>query len=433
MKRKLFIIFILLNAILNAGIFKIEKIDGEKPWWTKNYVIEGLHSSIGEVDKTLGKTNNAIREEAISSAKAELAGNKSTTIKTEIKTVKTNTESQTAVGSVQTVDTKLKVEIIDSWENDKKYYVWVVEKTDNWENDKKIIKNMIEKNNKKTKIRREKILKENEKNKESKKYDNRIIEKHFNRVLINIGQGEAKLGEIANIYDYSLKKVGEMEIVELFKNESLGKVSLWSSFKIKEGYGVKLTGLSKRKKYIPIDNTYKVFSENIEQAKVIRNRNYLLKIDRNFAENINNMDFKYGLFDFFELLLKYDERDFNYGIKLGLDFKKINIGGIYFVKDKSFDILLDSKFIMGMNSHLNYKKTDSDKIIVLGLSKNIERITIYGDAKYDMNKNKIDEELIKLTLNIVKDKKLYLDLGMKRDEDLKDSSFFMGISKIGTF
>ncbi len=427
MKKKLFIIFILLNAILNAGIFKIEKIEGEKPWWRENYFVEEVHSSIGIVEKKNWEKNKTIREEAISSAKAELAGNKETSIKSEINTRKTNEESKTVIESVQNTNTKLKVEIIDSWENNEEYCVWIVEVTDNWENDKAIIKKMVDENNKKTEEKRSKI-------KKIKHYDKKIIEKNGNRVSINIGAEEARVGEIANIYNYSLKKVGKLEITEVFENESIGKVNRITAMRIKKGYGIKLTGKykDKVKNKIPLDSSYVVFSENIEQAKIIKSRNYLLNISRNFDENINKVDFKYGLFDFFELLAQYNEDDFDYGIKLGIQLQKLNIGGIYFGKDES-EILLDYKLPVNINSYLNYKMMDSDEKIVFGLSKNIERITIYGDVEYDINEKEIKGELAKVTLNIIENKKLYLDLGMKRNENTEENSFFMGISKLGSF
>ncbi|OQY10833.1 MAG: hypothetical protein B6I28_00135 [Fusobacteriia bacterium 4572_132] len=426
MKRRLLIIFILLNAILNAGIFKVEKVEGEKPWWAENYVIEGLHSSIGVVEKKSWKKDKTIREEAISSAKAELAGNKETLIKSEINTLKTNTDSKTVVESVQNTNTKLKVEIIDSWENEQEYCVWVVEVTDNWKNDKELIKKMIDENNKKIRERKSK-------EKKVKNYDEKITEKNWNRVTINIGEKEARKGEVANIYNYSSKKVGKLIVTEVFSNESFGKVNLITSMRVKKGYGVKLTGRYKTqsKKNILLDDSYVIFSENIEQAKIIKNRNYLLKMNRNFDENNNKIDFKYGLFDFFELLGNYDEDNFEGGIKLGIEVKKINIGGIYFGEEKS-EILLDYKW-MGINSYWNYKNIDSDEKVIFGLAKNTDRVTIYGDVEYDINEKEVKAECAKLTLKIIEDKKIYLDLGIKRNEETKKNSFFMGGMKLGSF
>ncbi|TDT71470.1 hypothetical protein EV215_0846 [Hypnocyclicus thermotrophus] len=372
MKKIFLFLFILMFSLsFSEDTFHIYKIQNKAPWWLNNYIITGVNSAIGSAAKSPNKTIDQIRKEAITSARVELAANKKVMIKSQLNTERTNNGTKTKITTQENIKEELSPTLVDSYEDNDFYYVWLVELNNNTEQEK--LNNFIKNNNLNEKKYKENILKY--------KDEIVIVDKKLNTVTLNYGKNRnIKPHQIYNVYqlsnklknavtneteDFAKEKIGEIEITEVFNTTSNAKIiNLTKLLSIKKGniaiysgfdkelynYKKKLKKERKLSKY-PLDTTYFSTGNEIERSTSLKPHNYFLKIKTNFKGN-NNISLQYGIFDFTELSLKQYFANNNYtefGIKLGIpvetpyySYAKYIFGAKYTFKSQGLQNTLDA-------------------------------------------------------------------------------------------
>ncbi|MBZ4684187.1 MAG: hypothetical protein PWP46_2053 [Fusobacteriaceae bacterium] len=372
MKKIILFLFILTFSFSFAeDSFNIYKIQNKAPWWLNNYIINGVNSAIGSAAKSPNKTIDEIRKEAITSARVELAANKKVIIESQLNTERTNDGTKTKITTQENVKAELSTTLVDSYEDDDFYYVWLVELINDSEREK--LNDFIVMNNLEEKKYKENILKY--------KDEIVIVNKKLNTVTLNYGKNRnIKPHQIYNVYklsdklknavtneteDFSKEKVGEIEITEVFDNTSNAKIiNTTDLLSIKKGqiaiysgfdrelydYKKKLQKERKLSKY-PLDTNYFSTGNEIVRATALKPHNYFLKVKTNFKGN-NNVSLQYGIFDFTELSLNQyfaNETYTEFGIKLGIpvenpyySYTKYTFGAKYTFRSQGLQNTLDA-------------------------------------------------------------------------------------------
>ena len=135
MKKYMFMFLIIgFYSFSAVKIPRIEQVEGLKPWWLSNHrSVEGVLEGVGIVSK---KNSSTYRTEALELAKVEIAGIKNTYIDSTLLLEQNNNTNNLNISTKGTTSAQVNGIIIDTYEDESDYYVWVAEfYNDNSRND----------------------------------------------------------------------------------------------------------------------------------------------------------------------------------------------------------------------------------------------------------------------------------------------------------
>lgn len=462
MKKYLIALFIIsFYSFSEIKIPKIEQVEGVKPWWLSNHEkVEGVLEGIGISDKN----NSTYRTEAIEIAKSEIAGIKSTYIDTTLLLEQNNDTSSLNISTKGTTSNQVKAVVIDTYEDESNYYVWMAEFF-NAKSQNNFISFLNEQN-----------IKTLENKLDYLKYLNKVVVTDKKRSKITLSNGsnqEYKKDEILNIYrlteaninpltkelnDFSKEKIGEAVVEEVFSNQILASADLLSTFKIKEGDIAISSGqflqerkeiqtTEKEKKYSFLRTKYnynlnyepQVFY--VERSKILGPRQYELSFMSNFDDK-SDFNFKAGILRFVEGTINLDLGDnssMNAMIKVAFPIWKNLNGGMAYKKNFDDKIsyglaLLEYSFAenagslaMNLTSPINYDVEKETFGISVQLKPDKDAL-IGAEYNVEVDNSKNDMFILKLNLKMFED--TWIGGGIIWDEE---RTYFMKISRTGIY
>jgi len=410
----------------------IEKVQSVRPWWINNpNPVEGMTGGIG---MSHFKENNK-REIAIGLARREIASSKRTIVQSEFTAKQDSTgASKAQIESRHIVEESISAVLIDTWEDDGHYYVWMAEFLD--KNSYERLKTFIEAKN----------IEINENRINLAQYANRIVitNKDFGKITLNVGKDKnVNLNEVYNVYrlkaesvnpisgqveDFSKTKVGDVTIIDVLDRSSIGQANFIDSFRIQVGDIVEATGVTKdeyilTKKTIKEDKMEKYNYDinyipkirNVERAKSFSTRQYSLSASSDFDNHY--LESRVGLFRFFEIGVLGAQGDDNYFEvfgKVGFPlYENLYVGFAYenrLGEDEEFAIsMLELNFWDNIGlSALNYKHPldSNDKKGTVGASIQLQphtSVIIGAEGGKILESSGDDFVTIKLNLEIMDD------------------------------
>lgn len=462
MKFKILSLFVLISilAFSSTVLPPIEKIEGIRPWWLeKTFPIEGVLEGIGMSSKK-DLDSPRYRIIAMELAKREIAGIKNTHIDSTIVLDENSMNKNTAISTRGTTAEDVKAVLIDSYEDENNYYVWMAEFLD-----EKAISEFaayLNDKNRKTIENKNQYI----------KYMNKVVITNKKRSKITINGGTDKgfeKNEILNVYrltdanlnpltnelnDFSKEKVGEVVVEEVFDKQALASASLLGTFKVKEGDIVVKSGLIKENKAIvkieKVDELKKKYDYNldyepqvlkVERAKLLSPHQYELSLMSDFNTRTSG-DIKVGILRFIEGTISFDiNKSANLAalLKVGFPVSDTTSFGIAYKKNmdsaESFVIgLMEYSFyenvgILNLNYTSPIGKGAVGEEVGASVQVNPSKDVLIGMEYVTLVEDKTDNYLaLKLNLQVIDG--IWLGGGVIWDENRE---YFMKISNNGLF
>ena len=439
---------------------RIEQVEGLKPWWLSNHrSVEGVLEGVGIVSK---KNSSTYRTEALELAKVEIAGIKNTYIDSTLLLEQNNNTNNLNISTKGTTSAQVNGIIIDTYEDESDYYVWVAEfYNDNSRND---FVNFINEKNRETLENKLEYL----------KYLNKTVITNKKRSKITLNNSDNKTfqkNEILNIYrlteaninpmtkelnDFSKEKVGEAVVEEVFDNQVLASADILSTFRIKEGdiavssgkiKEEKIKEETKEKKISKLQTLYnynlnyepQVFY--VERSKLLGPRQYELSLMSDFNDK-SDMNFKVGILRFVEGTATLDmsnNSSLNAMIKVAFPIlKNVNVGMAY-KKDlddqSSYAIgLLEYSFYENagfLNLNITSPIGNNNEDEIFGVSAQIKPdkdVLLGAEYSTEVNNNHNDMTILKLNLKMIEN--TWIGGGVIFDDE---RTYFLKISNIAIY
>ena len=461
MKKYMFMFLIISPYSFTAvKIPSIEQVEGLKPWWLSNHrSVEGVLVGVGMVSK---KNSSTYRIEALELAKVEIAGIKNTYIDSTLLLEQNNNTNNLNISTKGTTSAQVNGIIIDTYEDESDYYVWVAEfYNDNSRND---FVNFINEKNRETlenKLEYLKYLKKTviKKKKRSKitlnNSDNKTFQK--NEILNIYRLTEANINPMTKeLNDFSKEKVGEAVVEEVFDNQILASADILSTFRIKEGdiavssgkiKEEKIKEETKEKKISKLQTLYnynlnyepQVFY--VERSKLLGPRQYELSLMSDFNDK-SDMNFKVGILRFVEGTATLDmsnNSSLNAMIKVAFPIlKNVNVGMAY-KKDldnqSSYAIgLLEYSFYENagfLNLNITSPIGNNNEDEIFGISAQIKPdkdVLLGAEYSTEVNNNHNDMTILKLNLKMIEN--TWIGGGVIFDDE---RTYFIKISNIAIY
>ena len=461
MKKYMFMFLIIsLYSFTAVKIPRIEQLEGLKPWWLSNHrSVEGVLEGVGIVSK---KNSSTYRTEALELAKVEIAGIKNTYIDSTLLLEQNNNTNNLNISTKGTTSAQVNGIIIDTYEDESDYYVWVAEfYNDNSRND---FVNFINEKNRETLENKLEYL----------KYLNKTVITNKKRSKITLNNSDNKTfqkNEILNIYrltesninpmtkelnDFSKEKVGEAVVEEVFDNQVLASADILSTFRIKEGdiavssgkiKEEKIKEETKEKKISKLQTLYnynlnyepQVFY--VERSKLLGPRQYELSLMSDFNDK-SDMNFKVGILRFVEGTATLDmsnNSSLNAMIKVAFPIlKNVNVGMAY-KKDldnqSSYAIgLLEYSFYENagfLNLNITSPIGNNNEDEIFGISAQIKPdkdVLLGAEYSTEVNNNHNDMTILKLNLKMIEN--TWIGGGVIFDDE---RTYFLKISNIAIY
>lgn len=461
MKKYMFMFLIIgFYSFSAVKIPRIEQVEGLKPWWLSNHrSVEGVLEGVGIVSK---KNSSTYRTEALELAKVEIAGIKNTYIDSTLLLEQNNNTNNLNISTKGTTSAQVNGIIIDTYEDESDYYVWVAEfYNDNSRND---FVNFINEKNRETLENKLEYL----------KYLNKTVITNKKRSKITLNNSDNKTfqkNEILNIYrltesninpmtkelnDFSKEKVGEAVVEEVFDNQVLASADILSTFRIKEGdiavssgkiKEEKIKEETKEKKISKLQTLYnynlnyepQVFY--VERSKLLGPRQYELSLMSDFNDK-SDMNFKVGILRFVEGTATLDmsnNSSLNAMIKVAFPIlKNVNVGMAY-KKDldnqSSYAIgLLEYSFYENagfLNLNITSPIGNNNEDEIFGISAQIKPdkdVLLGAEYSTEVNNNHNDMTILKLNLKMIEN--TWIGGGVIFDDE---RTYFLKISNIAIY
>lgn len=461
MKKYMFMFLIIgFYSFSAVKIPRIEQVEGLKPWWLSNHrSVEGVLEGVGIVSK---KNSSTYRTEALELAKVEIAGIKNTYIDSTLLLEQNNNTNNLNISTKGTTSAQVNGIIIDTYEDESDYYVWVAEfYNDNSRND---FVNFINEKNRETLENKLEYL----------KYLNKTVITNKKRSKITLNNSDNKTfqkNEILNIYrlteaninpmtkelnDFSKEKVGEAVVDEVFDNQVLASADILSTFRIKEGdiavssgkiKEEKIKEETKEKKISKLQTLYnynlnyepQVFY--VERSKLLGPRQYELSLMSDFNDK-SDMNFKVGILRFVEGTATLDmsnNSSLNAMIKVAFPIlKNVNVGMAY-KKDldnqSSYAIgLLEYSFYENagfLNLNITSPIGNNNEDEIFGVSAQIKPdkdVLLGAEYSTEVNNNHNDMTILKLNLKMIEN--TWIGGGVIFDDE---RTYFLKISNIAIY
>ena len=461
MKKYMFMFLIIgFYSFSAVKIPRIEQVEGLKPWWLSNHRrVEGVLEGVGMVSK---KNSSTYRTEALELAKVEIAGIKNTYIDSTLLLEQNNNTNNLNISTKGTTSAQVNGIIIDTYEDESDYYVWVAEfYNDNSRND---FVNFINEKNRETLENKLEYL----------KYLNKTVITNKKRSKITLNNSDNKTfqkNEILNIYrltesninpmtkelnDFSKEKVGEAVVDEVFDNQVLASADILSTFRIKEGdiavssgkiKEEKIKEETKEKKISKLQTLYnynlnyepQVFY--VERSKLLGPRQYELSLMSDFNDK-SDMNFKVGILRFVEGTATLDmsnNSSLNAMIKVAFPIlKDVNVGMAY-KKDldnqSSYAIgLLEYSFYENagfLNLNITSPIGNNNEDEIFGISAQIKPdkdVLLGAEYSTEVNNNHNDMTILKLNLKMIEN--TWIGGGVIFDDE---RTYFIKISNIAIY
>lgn len=461
MKKYMFMFLIIgFYSFSAVKIPRIEQVEGLKPWWLSNHrSVEGVLEGVGIVSK---KNSSTYRTEALELAKVEIAGIKNTYIDSTLLLEQNNNTNNLNISTKGTTSAQVNGIIIDTYEDESDYYVWVAEfYNDNSRND---FVNFINEKNRETLENKLEYL----------KYLNKTVVTNKKRSKITLNNSDNKpfqKNEILNIYrlteaninpmtkelnDFSKEKVGEAVVDEVFDNQVLASADILSTFRIKEGdiavssgkiKEEKIKEETKEKKISKLQTLYnynlnyepQVFY--VERSKLLGPRQYELSLMSDFNDK-SDMNFKVGILRFVEGTATLDmsnNSSLNAMIKVAFPIlKNVNVGMAY-KKDldnqSSYAIgLLEYSFYENagfLNLNITSPIGNNNEDEIFGISAQIKPdkdVLLGAEYSTEVNNNHNDMTILKLNLKMIEN--TWIGGGVIFDDE---RTYFIKISNIAIY
>ena len=461
MKKYMFMFLIIgFYSFSAVKIPRIEQVEGLKPWWLSNHrSVEGVLEGVGIVSK---KNSSTYRTEALELAKVEIAGIKNTYIDSTLLLEQNNNTNNLNISTKGTTSAQVNGIIIDTYEDESDYYVWVAEfYNDNSRND---FVNFINEKNRETLENKLEYL----------KYLNKTVITNKKRSKITLNNSDNKTfqkNEILNIYrltesninpmtkelnDFSKEKVGEAVVEEVFDNQVLASADILSTFRIKEGdiavssgkiKEEKIKEETKEKKISKLQTLYnynlnyepQVFY--VERSKLLGPRQYELSLMSDFNDK-SDMNFKVGILRFVEGTATLDmsnNSSLNAMIKVAFPIlKNVNVGMAY-KKDldnqSSYAIgLLEYSFYENagfLNLNITSPIGNNNEDEIFGVSAQIKPdkdVLLGAEYSTEVNNNHNDMTILKLNLKMIEN--TWIGGGVIFDNE---RTYFLKISNIAIY
>ena len=461
MKKYMFMFLIIgFYSFSAVKIPRIEQVEGLKPWWLSNHrSVEGVLEGVGIVSK---KNSSTYRTEALELAKVEIAGIKNTYIDSTLLLEQNNNTNNLNISTKGTTSAQVNGIIIDTYEDESDYYVWVAEfYNDNSRND---FVNFINEKNRETLENKLEYL----------KYLNKTVITNKKRSKITLNNSDNKTfqkNEILNIYrlteaninpmtkelnDFSKEKVGEAVVEEVFDNQILASADILSTFRIKEGdiavssgkiKEEKIKEETKEKKISKLQTLYnynlnyepQVFY--VERSKLLGPRQYELSLMSDFNDK-SDMNFKVGILRFVEGTATLDmsnNSSLNAMIKVAFPIlKDVNVGMAY-KKDldnqSSYAIgLLEYSFYENagfLNLNITSPIGNNNEDEIFGISAQIKPdkdVLLGAEYSTEVNNNHNDMTILKLNLKMIEN--TWIGGGVIFDDE---RTYFLKISNIAIY
>ena len=461
MKKYMFMFLIIgFYSFSAVKIPRIEQVEGLKPWWLSNHrSVEGVLEGVGMVSK---KNSSTYRTEALELAKVEIAGIKNTYIDSTLLLEQNNNTNNLNISTKGTTSAQVNGIIIDTYEDESDYYVWVAEfYNDNSRND---FVNFINEKNRETLENKLEYL----------KYLNKTVVTNKKRSKITLNNSDNKTfqkNEILNIYrltesninpmtkelnDFSKEKVGEAVVEEVFDNQILASADILSTFRIKEGdiavssgkiKEEKIKEETKEKKISKLQTLYnynlnyepQVFY--VERSKLLGPRQYELSLMSDFNDK-SDMNFKVGILRFVEGTATLDmsnNSSLNAMIKVAFPIlKNVNVGMAY-KKDldnqSSYAIgLLEYSFYENagfLNLNITSPIGNNNEDEIFGISAQIKPdkdVLLGAEYSTEVNNNHNDMTILKLNLKMIEN--TWIGGGVIFDDE---RTYFLKISNIAIY
>ena len=461
MKKYMFMFLIIgFYSFSAVKIPRIEQVEGLKPWWLSNHrSVEGVLEGVGIVSK---KNSSTYRTEALELAKVEIAGIKNTYIDSTLLLEQNNNTNNLNISTKGTTSAQVNGIIIDTYEDESDYYVWVAEfYNDNSRND---FVNFINEKNRETLENKLEYL----------KYLNKTVITNKKRSKITLNNSDNKTfqkNEILNIYrltesninpmtkelnDFSKEKVGEAVVEEVFDNQVLASADILSTFRIKEGdiavssgkiKEEKIKEETKEKKISKLQTLYnynlnyepQVFY--VERSKLLGPRQYELSLMSDFNDK-SDMNFKVGILRFVEGTATLDmsnNSSLNAMIKVAFPIlKDVNVGMAY-KKDldnqSSYAIgLLEYSFYENagfLNLNITSPIGNNNEDEIFGVSAQIKPdkdVLLGAEYSTEVNNNHNDMTILKLNLKMIEN--TWIGGGVIFDDE---RTYFIKISNIAIY
>ena len=461
MKKYMFMFLIIgFYSFSAVKIPRIEQVEGLKPWWLSNHrSVEGVLEGVGIVSK---KNSSTYRTEALELAKVEIAGIKNTYIDSTLLLEQNNNTNNLNISTKGTTSAQVNGIIIDTYEDESDYYVWVAEfYNDNSRND---FVNFINEKNRETLENKLEYL----------KYLNKTVVTNKKRSKITLNNSDNKTfqkNEILNIYrltesninpmtkelnDFSKEKVGEAVVEEVFDNQILASADILSTFRIKEGdiavssgkiKEEKIKEETKEKKISKLQTLYnynlnyepQVFY--VERSKLLGPRQYELSLMSDFNDK-SDMNFKVGILRFVEGTATLDmsnNSSLNAMIKVAFPIlKNVNVGMAY-KKDldnqSSYAIgLLEYSFYENagfLNLNITSPIGNNNEDEIFGISAQIKPdkdVLLGAEYSTEVNNNHNDMTILKLNLKMIEN--TWIGGGVIFDDE---RTYFLKISNIAIY
>ena len=461
MKKYMFMFLIIgFYSFSAVKIPRIEQVEGLKPWWLSNHrSVEGVLEGVGIVSK---KNSSTYRTEALELAKVEIAGIKNTYIDSTLLLEQNNNTNNLNISTKGTTSAQVNGIIIDTYEDESDYYVWVAEfYNDNSRND---FVNFINEKNRETLENKLEYL----------KYLNKTVITNKKRSKITLNNSDNKTfqkNEILNIYrltesninpmtkelnDFSKEKVGEAVVEEVFDNQVLASADILSTFRIKEGdiavssgkiKEEKIKEETKEKKISKLQTLYnynlnyepQVFY--VERSKLLGPRQYELSLMSDFNDK-SDMNFKVGILRFVEGTANLDmsnNSSLNAMIKVAFPIlKNVNVGMAY-KKDldnqSSYAIgLLEYSFYENagfLNLNITSPIGNNNEDEIFGVSAQIKPdkdVLLGAEYNTEVNNNHNDMTILKLNLKMIEN--TWIGGGVIFDDE---RTYFLKISNIAIY
>lgn len=461
MKKYMFMFLIIgFYSFSAVKIPRIEQVEGLKPWWLSNHrSVEGVLEGVGIVSK---KNSSTYRTEALELAKVEIAGIKNTYIDSTLLLEQNNNTNNLNISTKGTTSAQVNGIIIDTYEDESDYYVWVAEfYNDNSRND---FVNFINEKNRETLENKLEYL----------KYLNKTVITNKKRSKITLNNSDNKTfqkNEILNIYrlteaninpmtkelnDFSKEKVGEAVVEEVFDNQVLASADILSTFRIKEGdiavssgkiKEEKIKEETKEKKISKLQTLYnynlnyepQVFY--VERSKLLGPRQYELSLMSDFNDK-SDMNFKVGILRFVEGTANLDmsnNSSLNAMIKVAFPIlKNVNVGMAY-KKDldnqSSYAIgLLEYSFYENagfLNLNITSPIGNNNEDEIFGVSAQIKPdkdVLLGAEYSTEVNNNHNDMTILKLNLKMIEN--TWIGGGVIFDDE---RTYFLKISNIAIY
>ena len=461
MKKYMFMFLIIgFYSFSAVKIPRTEQVEGLKPWWLSNHrSVEGVLEGVGIVSK---KNSSTYRTEALELAKVEIAGIKNTYIDSTLLLEQNNNTNNLNISTKGTTSAQVNGIIIDTYEDESDYYVWVAEfYNDNSRND---FVNFINEKNRETLENKLEYL----------KYLNKTVITNKKRSKITLNNSDNKTfqkNEILNIYrltesninpmtkelnDFSKEKVGEAVVEEVFDNQVLASADILSTFRIKEGdiavssgkiKEEKIKEETKEKKISKLQTLYnynlnyepQVFY--VERSKLLGPRQYELSLMSDFNDK-SDMNFKVGILRFVEGTANLDmsnNSSLNAMIKVAFPIlKNVNVGMAY-KKDldnqSSYAIgLLEYSFYENagfLNLNITSPIGNNNEDEIFGISAQIKPdkdVLLGAEYSTEVNNNHNDMTILKLNLKMIEN--TWIGGGVIFDDE---RTYFLKISNIAIY